>query len=233
MGNGQTTTHKAINILVWFLNWATESGYNVNLEFRKFYKSLDTSTGSPPSRPLFLKWDELSKIRNMDYKDRKVERVRDLFCFMSFTGLKFSELQSLKKSNMGDNEMYIPRENHNPRRVLLNAPAREIHSLYKNKYFLNNTAFPSMSIITMNKYLKILALEAGLGRLVDSSKGDPVPLYTRLTAGMGVNTFLANAIRLDIPLEVISGFTGVQKDSRFRHIRMELEKVQLAKFDSL
>jgi hypothetical protein len=40
-------------------------------------------------------------------------------------------------------------------------------------------------------------------------EGDPVPLYTQLTAGMGVNTFLANAIRLDIPLEVISGYTGV------------------------
>ena len=97
--------------------------------------------------------------------------------------------------------------------------ALEIFSLYKNKYYLNNTAFPSLSIITMNKYLKILASEAGLNR--------------KITAGMGVNTFLANAIRLKVPLEVISGFTGVKNDSRFRHIRKELEKLELEKFADL
>ena len=87
----------------------------------------------------------------------------------------------------------------------------------------------------MNKYLKMLAYEAGLGRMV-SLPGDSesqVPIHRLMTAGMGVNTFLANAIRLEIPLEVISGFTGVQNDRRFRHIKKELEKAQLTKFDSL
>ncbi len=219
-GNSPTTTHKAINIVVWFLNWASEKGYNVNLEYRKFYKSLNKSKDSL-SRPQFLKWDELSGIRHMDCKNKRMERVRDLFCFICFTGLRYSELQNLRKEDVGDREIFIRKKTGNPRKVPLSAPALEIHSRYKNKYYLNNTAFPAMSIITMNKYLKIMALEVGLDRNI------------RITAGMGVNTFLANAISLDIPLEVISGFTGVQKDSRFRHIKKELEKTQLAKIDSL
>lgn len=217
-GNSRTTTHKAINILVWFLNWASDRGYNVNQEYKKFYKALDKSEDSPVS-PLFLKWDELSAIRDRKCDSKRKERVRDLFCFMCFTGIRFSELQSLRKEDVADDAIVVRKRHGKLRSLHLNAPALEIHSRYKNKYYLNNTVFPSLSIITMNKYLKILASEAGLNR--------------KITAGMGVNTFLANAIRLKIPFEVISGFTGVKNDSRFRHIRKELEKIELEKFADL
>ncbi|MFO7668536.1 MAG: phage integrase SAM-like domain-containing protein [Bacteroidales bacterium] len=233
-GNSRATTHKAVNIIVWFMNWATENGYNVYPEYRKFYKTLGKSKNSP-SESLFLKWDELYGIRNLACSNKRMERVRDLFCFMCFTGLRYSELQSLLKEDIVNNEVIIRRKAGKPRRVPLNVTALEIHSGYKNKYYLNNTAFPALSIITMNKYLKILAVEAGLNRMVASASepGRLVPLHTCITAGMGVNTFLANAIRLEIPIEVISGFTGVQNDARFRHIKMELEKEQIAKLDSL
>ena len=231
-GNSPATTHKAINIVVWFLNWATDKGYNVNLEYRKFYKSLGESKEAL-SRPVFLKWEELSGIRGMACKNKRLERVRDLFCFMCFTGLRYSELQNLRKEDVDEDEIIIRRAQGKVRRVAMNAPALEIHSRYKNKYYLNNTAFPSMSIITMNKYLKIMALEAGIDRVVEPSEGKWVPLHSKITAGMGVNTFLANAIRLNVPLEVISGFTGVKKDRRFEHIKKELVKAQLEKFDSL
>jgi integrase len=233
-GNSPATTHKAINILVWFLNWATENGYNVYPEYRKFYKTLGTSKNTSPGT-LYLKWDELSGIRNLTCSNKRIERVRDLFCFMCFTGLRYSELQSLQKEDMANNEAVIRRKAGKPRRVPMNVPALEIHSRYKNRYYVRNTAFPAMSIITMNKYLKILAVEAGLNRMVTSlpDPGRLVPLHTRITAGMGVNTFLANAIRLEIPIGVISGFTGIQNDARFRHIKMEMEKEQIAKLDSL
>lgn len=231
-GNSPNTTHKAINIVVWFMNWATDKGYNINLEYRKFYKSLGENK-EVRSSPLFLNWEELSTIRDRACKNKRMERVRDLFSFMCFTGLRYTELQNLRKEDVNEKEIIIRRKQGKTRHVPMNAPALEIFSLYKNKYYLNNTAFPSISIITMNKYLKVIALEAGLGRKVESSDGDFYPLHSRLTAGMGVNTFLANAIRLNIPLEVISGFTGVQNDNRFRYIKKEMVKVELEKFNSL
>lgn len=233
-GNNPTTTRKAINIVVWFLNWATEKGFNVNVEYKKFYKSMEKAQGSP-LRPVFLKWDELTRIRDLECSSKRKERVKDLFCFMCFTGLRFSELQNLKKEDLLNDEIIIRKKNGKLRKVHMNAPARELHDRYKNKYYLNNTAFPSMSVITMNKYLKILALEAGLIRSVSDGKNpeQPLPLHKLISAGMGVNTFLANAIRLKIPAEVISSFTGVQKDSRFRHIRKEIEKAELEKFDNM
>lgn len=233
-GNGQATTQKAVNILVWFMNWASEQGYNVNQEYRKFYKMLAKPEANG-SRTLFLNWAELTRIRDMKFTSKKMERVRDLFCFMSFTGLRYSELQNLKKEDITEQEIVIRRKNGDPRRISLSAPAMEIYAHYRNKYYLDNMAFPSLSIITMNKYLRILALEAGLDRKVESREdmGTLIPLHECITAGMGVNTFLANAIRLDIPLEVISGFTGVNNDSRFRNIKRQMIKAQHEKLDSL
>ncbi|MCP4310532.1 MAG: site-specific integrase [Bacteroidetes bacterium] len=229
-GNNPATTHKAINIVVWFMNWATEKGYNVSRDYRKFYKALDKSVEST-SRTLFLKWDELIRLLDLDCDNKRKERVRDLFCFICFTGLRYSELQSLRKEDVLNGEVIVRKKGGKQRRVPMNVQALEIHSGYANKYYLNNTAFPTISIITMNKYLRKLGEEAGLDRLVDPVTGSDAlrPLYSRLTAGMGVHTFLANAIELDVPYEIISGFTGVRADKRLKEIKSELQKKQLEK----
>jgi hypothetical protein len=45
-----------------------------------------------------------------------------------------------------------------------------------------------------------------------------------------VNTFIASTLELDIPAEVISGFTGVWNDSRIRNIRTEMARKEMRKF---
>ena len=232
-GNSIVTTQKAINIVVWFMNWATENGYNVSRDYRGFYKAMEKGEVSPPE-PLFLKWDELQMLRTVKPDSKRKERVRDLFCFICFAGLRFSELQSLQREDVLDDEIIIRRNAKVRRSVPMNMHAREIHLAYENKYYLNNTAFPSMSIITMNKYLRILGMEAGLNRLVDSGSDTEaqVPLYTRLTAGIGLHTFLANAIELDIPYEIVSGFTGIRTSVQVQRIKKVLEKAQLSKLDA-
>jgi integrase len=239
-GNSGSTTHQAVNIIVWFMNWATENGYNVNLDYRRFYKLMrqdqDVGVEIGKSRMhLYLQWDELLKISEFRGDTRKLERVRDLFCFMCFSGLRYSELQALRKEDVGEKEVVIRNSKGKPRRIPLNTHARKIHRIYENKYYLNNTAFPTMSIITMNKYLRMLGKEAGLNRMVMSEDGsyERVPLFELLTAGMAVHTFIANAIELEIPFEVISGFTGVQNDGRVRRIKMDLARKEISKFDPL
>ncbi len=237
-GNSEATTFKAINIIVWFINWATGKGYNVNQEYRRFYKTMGQKNGG--SRlPLYLHMEELQKICNYQPDNRKMERVRDLFCFMCFTGLRYTELQNMRKDDVGTDEVIVRRTAGKLRRIPLNGQAREIHLKYDNKYYLDNAAFPPMSIITFNKYLRMIGKNAGLQRLV-ISPGKPkhpavnirekIPLSDCLTAGMAIHTFIANAIDLEIPAGIISGFTGVQNDSRVRRIKMELVKKAAGKF---
>lgn len=231
-GNSMATTYKAVNTLVWFLNWATEKGYNVYKSYREFYKMMSASPVTSQVQ-VYLKWEEVLSIRNFVPDTRKMERVRDLFCFMCFSGVRFSELQVLKKGDIGEDDVIIRKKDGKLRRLQLNKYAREIYLAYINKYYLNNTAFPTISIITMNKYLRLLGKEAGLERNVPLKGKDDevVPLYERLTAGIAVNTFIANALELKVPFEIISSFTGVKNDSRVRQIKMELAKEEVKKFD--
>lgn len=234
-GYKHSTSYKAVNNLVWFLNWATDKGYNIYREYRQFYKLLDAPVADARSTlPLSLSWNELDRLREFEAANRRMERVRDLFCFMCFTGLRFSELQRLKKEDLKEKDLLVRKPGERTRVIPMNNYALHICQKYGNKYYLNNTAFPSMSIITMNKYLRLIGKELGLKRVIysDIAGEEGVPLYSKLTAGIAVNTFIRNALELEVPLEIISRFTGVQKDIRVRRIKADLAIEEMNKFNA-
>jgi len=185
--------------------------------------------------PLFLNWDELLRLKDYVTDNRRMERVRDLFCFMCFAGVRFSDLQRLKKEDLKEGEIVVKRQGGRARIIPLNATALQIRQKYENKYYLNNTAFPSMSIITMNKYLRLIGKDIGLSRMIYSSRPgeEGLPLYSRLTAGIAVNTFIRNAIEMEIPIEIISSFTGIQNDSRVRRFKSDLAIEEMKKFNTV
>lgn len=230
-GYKYSTTFKSVNNLVWFLNWATDKGYNVYRDYRKFYKLMD-APNEKAQLPLYLHWEELMRIWEYATENRRKERVRDLFCFMCFTGVRFSELQRLKKEDLKEGEVLIRKPGGGVRVVPMNKYALEIYQKYENKYYLNNTAFPSLSMITMNKYLRLIGKETGLNRLTYSAIAEErLPLHHRLTAGIAVNTFIKNAIELEIPVGIISRITGVQNDIRVRRIHSDLTAGEMKKFN--
>jgi len=153
---------------------------------------------------------------------------------MCFAGLRFSELQNLKKEDLIPGEILVRKSGGGKRIIPMNRYASQIRQKYENKFYLNNTAFPSMSIITMNKYLRIAGMELDLNREVSpASEGKEwLPLYRRLTAGIAVNTFIRNALEMDVPVEIIAGFTGVQNDSRVRKIKSDLAVEEMKKFNA-
>jgi len=229
-----STTYKAVSILVWFLNWSSDQGFNIYREYRQFYKLMEPLQESTHT-PLSLKWEELIRLKEYCPDSRLMERARDLFCFMCFSGVRFSEIQLLKKKDMNARELIIRKPGGRVRRLPLNKFGSGIYRIYENKYYLNSTAFPSMSIITMNKYLRLMGKEAGLNRQVPNVGvgDDPVPLHTRLTAGVAVNTFIANALELDVPADLIAEFTGIRNDSRIHRMKRGLAAEEMNKFDRL
>jgi len=229
-----STIHKAVSILVWFLNWASEQKFNVYREYRQFYKLMEPLQETTRT-VVSLRWEELLKLKEHKSEPRMMERARDLFCFMCFSGVKYSELQLVKKEDINAEGLIIRKPGGRMRKIPLNKYGRAIYLAYENKYYLNNTAFPSMSIITMNKYLRMMGKGLGLNRTVPSASegGEWVPLHTRLTAGIAVNTFIANALELEVPAEIIAEYTGIRNDSRVRRIKRDLAGEEILKFDQL
>jgi integrase len=222
-GYRQSTIYRTVNNLVWFLNWTHSEGYNPYLEYRQFYKKLDVPGGSAGT-PVYLHWNELMMF--MDYlpENRRMERAVDLFCFMCFTGVRYSELQRLKKEDIRDRELIVRKPGGRSRTVPMNDYALKICEKYENKYYLHNTAFPSMSLVTMNRYLRLAGSDTGLTRMVDSNtKGEGSrPINRTLTAGIAVNTFIRNALKMEMPASVISRFTGIRNDHRLQRIHADL-----------
>jgi len=231
-GYQYSTTYKTLNNLVWFLNWASDKGYNVYRDYHQFYKLMEAPK-EKPQPTLFLKWDELMRLKGYVTDMRRMERVRDLFCFMCFTGIRFSELQRLKKDDLKESQVQVKRPGGGVRIIPMNSHALQLHHKYQKKYYLDNTAFPSISLITMNKYLRIIAEDLGFSRMIYSSRLEEggMPLYKLLSTGTAVNTFIRNAVDLEIPVEIISRFTGIQNDSRVRRIKSDLAVEEMKKFD--
>ena len=76
--------------------------------------------------------------------------------------------------------------------------------------------------------------DLGLNRMIYTAIAgeEGLPLYSRLTAGTAVNTFIKNAIEMEVPVEIISRFTGVQNDSRVRRFKSDLAIEEMKKFDA-
>ena len=75
--------------------------------------------------------------------------------------------------------------------------------------------------------------EIELSRMIYSGTAGEggLPLYSRLTAGIAISTFIKNAIEMEVPAEIISRFTGVQNDSRVRRIKSDLAIEEMKKFN--
>ena len=84
--------------------------------------------------------------------------MRDVFCLCCFTGLRYSDVANLKKSNITDNCITITTvKTHDTLTIELNDYSREILVKYANNDADNgNTAMPVISNQRMNDYLKEL-----------------------------------------------------------------------------
>ena len=113
-----SSVQKDVKMLKWFLRRAMEIGAKVPLDFLNFrhkFKLIEKEV-------VFLNWDELIMLYNFDvpeegsvvrlkdisgsvYKKVVMNRssllkTRDLFCFCAFTGLRYSDMAALRRTDI-------------------------------------------------------------------------------------------------------------------------------------
>jgi site-specific recombinase XerD len=196
-GLKDTSIKKNLDLLKWFLNWGVRNGLIFNRDFEHIRFSPDKSVGN--HNYTFLKWDELTGFYNFSDLTKKEEWSRDIFCFISFTGIRFAKMGRLTKGSM--NGRYIQTDEERSRKYFLNRFSTEICRKYENKYYRNNSLFPVVSLITFHKHLRSAAFKAGLNRTLFTDAGlyTPDVLHKLISAQTAINTFYASAVRLDIP----------------------------------
>ena len=209
-----STIGKQLSFLKWFLRWAFKKGLHQN----NAYDSYKPKLKSTQKKIIFLTWEELNKLREFEIPAAKqaLDRVRDVFLFQCFTGLRYSDVFNLRRSDIkGDHIEVTTVKTSDSLIIELNNHSKAILDKYKDVVFEDDKALPVITNQKMNDYLKELAELAGIDEPVrqtyyrGNERIDEVtPKYALLGTHAGRRTFICNALALGIPPQVVMKWTG-------------------------
>ena len=209
-----TTIGKQLSFLKWFLRWAFKKGVHQN----NAYDSYKPKLKSTQKKIIFLTWDELNRLREFKIPSNKqaLERVRDVFLFQCFTGLRYSDVFNLRRSDIkGDHIEVTTVKTSDSLIIELNNHSKAILDKYKDVAFEDDKVLPVITNQKMNDYLKELAEMARIDEPVrqtyyrGNERIDEVtPKYALLGTHAGRRTFICNALALGIPPQIVMKWTG-------------------------
>lgn len=204
-------------------------------EFEPKIKTIDKDV-------IFLTIEEINKLIEMDPGNKTDELIRDGFLLQCFTGLRYSDLKNLKKSDIFDDHISIATIKTRDQLVIdLNRVSKAILDKYKDTAGVY--AIRTFSNVLMNIKVKELCKKAGIddltrvseyrgGKRVDILK----PKYELITTHTGRKTFVVNAMYLGISDAVIMSWTGhssVEAMKPYRKVVDLAKKRDMAKFDTI
>ena len=237
-----STIENQLSFLKWFLRWSFGKGYTTLTAYETFKPKLK----STQKIVIFLTRDELSRLRECEIPESKqyLERVRDVFLFCCFTGLSYSDVFNLRRSDIKEDYIEITTVKTADSLIIeLNKHSRSILEKYENMVLEKDKALPVISNQRMNDYLKELAELAGIDEpiretyYIGNKRNDEVtPKYALLSTHSGRRTFICNALSLGIPASVVMKWTGHSDYKAMKpyiDIADEIKANAMNKFDQL
>lgn len=241
-GMRNSTLSKMYGILLWFMKWALNQGYHTNNAYDRFkprYKK--------PEKPIvFLTIEELKKVAAIEIPTEKqyLERVRDVFFFCCWTGLRHSDVYNLRKSNIKKDHIELTTiKTSDTLRIDLNKHSRAILAKYADVVFPNGKVLPVISNQKMNDYLKELGILAELTEPITQTYycqreriEETRPKHELLCTHTGRRSFICNALALGIPPQVVMKWTGHSDYSAMKPyiaVADSIKSKEMSKFDAL
>ncbi len=227
---------KILAVLGTFLRWAKKRG-NYDGDF---YEEFDSK--EPEKEVIFLSMDELLTLYNHDFNNEKLNHVKDVYCFSCFTGLRYSDISSLKHEHIKEDHLLKYHEKPNIfTKVLLNPFALDVLKKYKN----NTSPLPVISNQNTNENIKECCKkiakdqEEGEGFnqkiIIRKESGSEktekiIPKHKAITFHTARKTFITNSIMLGISIEALKEMGAPKKDKdlkRYIKITETFKKEQM------
>jgi integrase len=220
-GNSQNLFGKRIKTIKTFLNDAYERGINKHLMYKGF-KVLQLETDA-----IYLNEEELNKIYKLDLKkNKRLERVRDLFTVECNTGLRYQDLMTITKENVLKDSIRIKVSKTGQTLNTLLLPITE-KILKKYRYNL-----PKISNVNYNLYIKEIGELAEINETItkDTYKSGKAISFKRkkyqlITTHTARRSFATNMYKRGYSPVMIMSITGHKKESTFlKYIRITNEE---------
>jgi integrase len=239
-----TTIAKNLGFLRWFLRWAHNKDYYAGKLHETFKPKLKGTDGNAKT-VIYLSWEELIALYDFKFPANRpaLPAVRDVFCFCCFTGLRYSDVAKLRRSDVRENHISVVTQKTVDGLIIeLNDYSRAILQRYENIGLPGDKALPVISNVKTNEYLKTMGQLAGIDepqRMVyfkgNERHEEVLPKWAVLTTHCGRRTFIVNALRLGVPAEVIMKWTGHSDFKAMRpYVKIvdELKVAEMGKFNT-
>ncbi len=224
-GLSQNTIAKDIRLLKVFMGEAVDLGYTSNLQFKhKKFTVTEEDTDA-----VFLTEQEIISIYNHDFSGhKKLERVRDLFVFGCFTGLRYSDYSNIRKENIitRDEEIYVKIVTQKTSELVI-IPCNPIIQKIFEKYDGQHNSLPrAYSNQKFNDYVKDVCRQVGLievGRLATQPK---MELWESVSSHTARRSFATNLYLEGFPTIDLMKITGHKTEKAF------LKYIRVSKLDT-
>lgn len=210
----QNTIAKDISILKTFMSEAVDLNYSTNNEFRHRKFSVE----GEQTDAVYLTEKEIIKLFRTDLSTKKrLEKVRDLFVFGCFVGLRYSDYSNVKPENIVwiEGKQFLKIITQKTKELVI-IPCHPIVLEIFEKYKGNSNQLPnSVSGQKFNKYLKDACKEAGFTEQGRLSTQPSLMLWQCASSHTARRSFATNLYLDGYPTSEIMKITGHRSERSF------------------
>jgi integrase len=238
---------KNVKFIQQYLTWATKEGYNKNMAFKDWEVETGNKKETNADNIIALSPTEFFKIYNFTPTTEPLKRAKDYLTLACFTGLRYSDVANLKKSDINYQTgviSFTTIKTGDRATVPFNDFSREILLKYRKTPNFNKNgiemAIPVVSGQKLNVTLKNLGKLAGLTEMVSIVKQrrterieKTVPKYKLISTHIGRKTFITLSVLLEVQAEVTMGLTthhSHETMEKYYTVNMEMKRIAMKKF---
>ena len=199
-----------------FMRWSFNKGYHQNLEYQKFKRPENEI------EVIHLEKDELFELFHYQFKEDRLNRAKDMFCFACFTGLRYSDLSRIEKENIHGDIIHftIQKTKSVDHRFKLNRFALEIIEKYKDSLY---EPFPKISAQKLNKYIQECCQIIGMDSQITLTRYQgskairkTYKKYELITSHVARKTFVTLSLYFGMSERVVRNITNHKDERSFR-----------------
>jgi integrase len=208
----QNSVGKHIRVLKLMLNEATTKGINTSLYYNTFHVfTEETDT-------IYLNEEELQKFKDTDLSNKPhLERVRDWFLLLAWTGCRFSDLEKITKTDINDKFITFRQQKTNNKVTI---PLHPVVTEILDKY--NYNLPEQISNQKFNEYIKDAAQIAKINSIETTTKTIGGKLITekfekwkQISSHTGRRSFCTNMYKRGLQTLMIMSISGHRTEKSF------------------